>query len=222
MKNDSQKAKFLRKLLISATIFILSLLALFLVSLFVYKSGNNQSRLSYQYLLLEKEQNYWTSRGCLIEEIDKYIKFYAPNSIVSSYVLLNESDKVNIDIRFILVQALCESHFCTKGIAVKTNSMFNQGAFDGNTYDEILRIYKYTHPNESIAPYLKLLQKKYLGNKKVEWQLLDNFVDLNGKRYATDPNYEIALKHHLTEMQTKTPLDSLVNNYYLLKTETNR
>ena len=53
--------------------------------------------------------------------------------------------------------------------------------------------YIYQYPNESIEPYLQLLTNRYLVNK-MEYDLFENYVDINGSRYASDPDYESKLK----------------------------
>ena len=54
--------------------------------------------------------------------------------------------------------------------------------------------YKYSHPNESIEPYLKLLYRNYLTDE-AEAGLLKKFVDRNGNRFASDKNYEEKLSY---------------------------
>ena len=61
---------------------------------------------------------------------------------------------------------------------------------DGKTSEEIDNKYKFEYPNESIEPYLKLLATRYLVNKTEE-DLLKKFVDIDSKRYTSNPNYEI-------------------------------
>jgi len=75
-------------------------------------------------------------------------------------------------------------------MAAKTNSVFNVGAFDGDTYEQIQGRYKYKHPDYSIEPYIRLLYKDYIGGKRTELDLLAKYVNKNGKRYASGPDYE--------------------------------
>ena len=86
--------------------------------------------------------------------------------------LANKLTKYNIDIKFVLAQGEVESHFGTKGMASKTNSVWNVGAFDGYDLKHIRT--KYNNPNQSIEPYLILLNKKYLINK-IELDFKDCF-----------------------------------------------
>ena len=81
--------------------------------------------------------------------------------------------------------------------------------------------YKYSHPNESIEPYLKLLYEKYLTNE-VEEGLLRNFVDHNGNRFASDKNYEERLKYKYKYIGNNTQIDSLTTQLQYWAVKCNR
>lgn len=145
---------------------------------------------SYAYdCLKEAEITYWDYKAALINEVQNYINNIAPNSNLRGYALVEECERYNIDLCFVLAQGEIESHFGTKGIASKLNSVFNVGIYDGKTAEEIDNKYKFDYPNESIEPYLKLLNERYFVNK-TEQDLMKEFVDINGNRYASNPNYE--------------------------------
>ena len=137
----------------------------------------------------EAEITYWDYKCALVNEVQNYINTIAPSSNLRGYALVEECEKYGVDICFVLSQAEIESHFGTKGIASKLNSVFNVGIYDGKTAEEIDNKYKFDYPNESIEPYLKLLNERYLVNK-TEQDLMKKFVDINGNRYASNPNYE--------------------------------
>jgi flagellum-specific peptidoglycan hydrolase FlgJ len=137
----------------------------------------------------EAEITYWDYKCALVNEVQTYINNIAPSSNLRGYALVEECEKYDVDICFVLSQAEIESHFGTKGIASKLNSVFNVGIYDGKTAEEIDNKYKFDYPNESIEPYLKLLNERYLVNK-TEQDLIKKFVDINGNRYASNPNYE--------------------------------
>lgn len=146
---------------------------------------------SYAYdCMKEAEVTYWDYKVALINEVQNYITQIAPTSNLRGYAIVEECEKYNIDVCFVLAQGEIESHFGTKGIASKLNSVFNVGIYDGKTSEEIDNKYKFEYPNESIEPYLKLLTTRYLINKTEE-DLLKKFVDIDNKRYASNPNYEI-------------------------------
>ena len=137
----------------------------------------------------EAEITYWDYKCALVNEVQNYINTIAPSSNLRGYALVEECEKYGVDICFVLSQAEIESHFGTKGIASKLNSVFNVGIYDGKIAEEIDNKYKFDYPNESIEPYLKLLNERYLVNK-TEQDLMKKFIDIDGNRYASNPNYE--------------------------------
>ena len=158
----------------------------------------------------EAEVTYWDYKVALINEVQNYITQIAPTSNLRGYALVEECEKYNIDICFVLAQGEIESHFGTKGIASKLNSVFNVGIYDGKTTEEIDNKYKFDYPNESIEPYLKLLIDRYLINKTEE-DLMKKFVDKDGKRYASNPNYEIMVSERYKFITENTKIIELYN-----------
>ena len=112
--------------------------------------------------LKEYELKYWETKAQLVDEVQNYINTVAPTSNLRACILVDACEKYNIEVKFALAQGEIESHFGTKGLASKTNSVWNVGAYDDHFYSKIMGTYKYSHPNESIEPYLKLLYEKYL------------------------------------------------------------
>lgn len=55
--------------------------------------------------------------------------------------------------------------------------------------------------------------------RKTERDLLNKFVNLSGKRYASNELYEQELKLAWSEIDKTTKLDSLLNRYRYLKVE---
>ena len=140
------------------------------------------------------ESKYYAAREALVVEVENYIKEYAPSSALSALTLVNLCGEYGVDVRLPLAQGHIESHFGTKGTASKTNSVWNVGAYDGYSADKQIRKgYGFKHPDYSIEPYLKLLTTRYLVEGKTEEELLDNFVDINGNRYASCEEYESKL-----------------------------
>ena len=179
-------------------------------------------RTNYKYDYLEEVSlSYWNCKYEIVQDMDKFIYSKVENTNMSSIELLNLCEKYNIDIRLPLSQGLIESHYGTRGLATKTNSIFNMGAYDGWKYDKILGIYKYKHPNKSIEPYLKTLSESYLSDNKTEVDLLNNFVNINGSRYASYKGYESELKLVWDEINSTTRLDSLLQEYHYYKLELN-
>ena len=171
--------------------------------------------------LKEYELKYWETKIQLVDEVQNYINTVAPTSNLRACVLVAACEKYNIEVKFALAQGEIESHFGTKGLASKTNSVWNVGAYDNHFYSKIMGTYKYSHPNESIEPYLKLLYEKYLTNE-VEEGLLRNFVDHNGNRFASDKNYEERLKYKYKYIGNNTQIDSLTTQLQYWAVKCNR
>jgi flagellum-specific peptidoglycan hydrolase FlgJ len=132
---------------------------------------------------------------------------------LNARILLEICEEYNIDIKFVLAQGHIESHFGTKGMALKTNSVFNVLAYDGKSYDQICKKGKYSHPDHSIRPYLELLANDYMVEGKSEYDLLDEFVNKNGDRYASAPDYESKLNNTFINIGDSTNIDELYKQY---------
>ena len=147
------------------------------------------------------ELNYYGAKDTLTDAIDSYIKEIAPSSVMNGITFVNKCDEYNMNLFFVIAQAQVESSFATKGLGQKMNSAFNVKAYDGkgSKYMD-----KYDHPDDSIEPYIILVKKNYMGNSKTEMDLMNNYVNFEGKRYATNPDYE--------EMMLST-YKKLINRY---------
>lgn len=168
----------------------------------------------------ELELKYWKTKADLVDSVQSYITKVAPNSDLSGLVLLNECSSANIDLIFVLAQGQCESHYGTKGIGSKTNGVFNVGAYDNLSHDKMHKSHKFKHVNESVKPYLELLNNRYLVNGRTETDLLRSFVDKNGKRYASYTKYEEELRGVVNKIN-KTKISSLYDKYLNLKNKLN-
>ena len=171
--------------------------------------------------LKEYELKYWETKVQLVDEVQNYINTVAPTSNLRACILVDACEKYNIEVKFALALGEIESHFGTKGLASKTNSVWNVGAYDGHFYSKIMGTYKYSHPNESIEPYLKLLYEKYLTHE-VEEGLLRNFVNHNGNRFASDKNYEERLRYKYKYISNNTQIDSLTTQLQYWAVKCNR
>lgn len=180
--------------------------------------GFRNSKLKRDYQM-EKELKYWEVKSRLVTEVKSYIDSNSRYSAITPLAIVNACEEFDIDIRFVLAQAKIESHFGTYGIAARTNSVWNVGAFDGVSEPNILKKYRYKHPDESIRPYLKLLRDKYLVDGRTEQDLLKSYTDLGGMRYASDKSYEEKLKRELDKM---TALESVIAEYTYAKLNLNK
>lgn len=202
------------------TIFI----AIWVVNSFKYKDKKNNKEITYYYHIFINNQKlkYWSIKEELTQEINNYIQSVAPTSAVDGLTLLNDCEEYNIDIIFVLAQGTLESHFATKGIGGKINSIFNVCVYDtiknGNNVKEK---FKYSHPNQSVKPYLQLLTNDYLVNGKTEYDLLENYVNKNGKRYASYQNYEKDMISIINRIKNTTKLDSINQEFIKIKTINN-
>ena len=128
------------------------------------------------------------------------LKFNPDNLVLACYMY-------NYDLPLLLAQLQVESHFGTTDRAKRTNSMFSVGS-----YDDGKDVVKYKNQDASIVPYIKLINRNYLldGKKDVD-DLLQNFVNGAGKRYASNPNYENDLKKTRYKIMRLHP--ELLNDY---------
>lgn len=176
-------------------------------------------QVEYSYLydcMMEAELNYWSAKTSLVKEVQNYIDLIAPNSNLRGYAIVEECEKYRIDPIFVLAQGEIESHFGTKGLGSKFNNVFNVDVHDKvKGKADMNKKYIFDYPNQSIEPYLQLLTNNYLPGK-LEVDLMQNYVDINGSRYASDPDYEIKLqsKYKFIEENTKIQeYHSMMLNY---------
>lgn len=157
-------------------------------------------------------------RDDIVSEIDNYIDSIAPDSGLNGIKIFELCNKYDVDVRFVLAQGQAESHFGTTGIAAKTNSVWNVNAWDGRSADDMIRKGDgKKHPDASIEPYLILLTTKYLVNDKCELDMFDDFVDVNGNRYASNPNYEKLVEGIYNRINKETNLEPLLKEYRKLQ-----
>ena len=144
----------------------------------------------------------------LINEVDTYIDKISPSSKLDGKTIVDMCIKYNIDIMFVLAQGQIESHFGTTGTARKTNSVFNVGAFDGySSNTQIKKGYGFDHPNDSVEPYLILLINNYLVNDKKTDDLMYNYVNKYGQRYASHIGYEKMLRSVYNKINKTTNIN---------------
>lgn len=174
-------------------ILAIALASLIYAIVFVITDYKEKKRIeSYPFELLrhEADLSYNENKSLLVKEVQSYIDSVAPSSSMSGYAIVDNCEKYDLDIKFVLAQGQIESTFGTKGMAAKTNSVFNVGAYDSKTYEEINGKFRYKHPDFSIEPYMQLLYRDYISGTKTELDLMANYVSKSGKRYASNPNYE--------------------------------
>lgn len=166
--------------------------------------------------IMSEEQMYVQSvktkmKESLVFEVDKYINSMAPKSGLSAELIVDKCVEYDTDIIFVLAQGLLESHFGTKGKAAETNSVWNVG-----TYDNGRILYRYKTPNESLEPYLKLINENYFVNvteqgdtiyKDISHLTSDRgYINHDGKRFASARGYENAMRKLMITIDTKTSI----------------
>lgn len=175
------------------TIFVcLCLLVTYVTAAVLKKNYEEKSLKDYPFEVMKHEAvlSYNQYKSELVKEVKVYIDSVAPTSNLTGYAIVDYSEKYDLDIKFVLAQAQIESHFGTTGMALKTNSVFNVGAYDSASYDNINGKFKYKHPDFSIEPYMQLLYKDYITGTKTELDLMAKYVNKNGQRYSSNANYE--------------------------------
>ena len=177
-------------------------------------NNNGMSDYSYQIYRSRTELAMEGVKDNIVTEIDNYIDSVASDSGLNGIRLFELCDKYGVDVRFGMAQAEAESHFGTKGVAAKTNMVWNVKAYDNRTADDMIKKGDAkTHPDMSIEPYLILLTNEYLVNGKTEYDMFDKFVDSNGKRYASNPNYETMVLNIYNRINENTKLKDLLKEY---------
>ena len=150
----------------------------------------------------------------IVTSIDNYIDSVAPDNLLNGIKLFELCDKYGVDVRFAMAQAQVESHFGTKGMAAKTNIVWNVKTYDGDTLEDIKkRKCTFKHPDESIEPYLLLLVNDYFVDGKTEEDMFINFVNHDNKRYASNTNYEDMMLNVYNRINENTNLKKLIREY---------
>jgi hypothetical protein len=169
---------------------------------------------------LSKEEIYVRSvkekmMTSLINEVDKFLLKVAPETELTPSFLVEKCLEYDMDMVFVLSQGLIESHFGTKGLATKTNSVWNVGAYD----DQRPKNW-YESQDESIEPYLKLVTEKYLievtskGDtiyKDLQHLVLYSYTNYDGKRFASARGYENAMRKLMVKIDMETNISFYQN-----------
>jgi gas vesicle protein len=118
--------------------------------------------------------------------------------------IVDACEKNDFSIPFVLAVANLESCFGQTPRAQRTNSIFSVGS-----YDDGRDVCKFSTPNESIEHFIKLIKKDYLlnGKKRISDLLApNNFVNMNGNRYAKNPKYEGQVKSIMNRIIKMYPI----------------
>ena len=143
-----------------------------------------------------------------IDAVREYMVTALKNRNVSEDNLKLSPEKIvqacennNFDIPLLLAQAHLESCFGITNRAQKTNSVWSVGSYDNGK-----NVCTYASQDDSIVPYIKLMNNNYLNGKSVDDILTPGqFIDKNGNRYAQDPKYETKVKSIRNKILQKYP-----------------
>lgn len=138
--------------------------------------ANQIAREKFQKDSLMIEDKLSSAYDSLVFQIDGYIKKISPKSKMSAKNIADLSIEHSYDIPLLLAQAHLESRFGTH--TGGTNSVFG-----------VIRR-KFSHPDESVEDYIKLMKSRYLVTRTPEEALAKGMtLENGGGRYAEDPQY---------------------------------
>ena len=178
------------------------------------KYKDEGAKYEYEIYRSNMELKLWENKALCIDAINDYMKSVAKSTNLNGVAIFEACDEYNIDIVFVLAQAQIESSFGTAGIAAKTKSVWNVLAYDGRSADDMIaKGDGYSHPDQSIRPYLELLKTKYLVKNKTEYDLMMNYVAASGHRYASDKSYESRMQSLYKSINENTNINTYYNEY---------
>lgn len=204
------------------TVGVFAVVCLIIQTVFMVRDEIEKRNISnYPFTVMKHEAvlSYNEYKSRLVKEVKHYIDSVAPTSTLSGYAIVDLAEKYDLDIKFVLAQGQLESHFGTTGMAVKTNSVFNVGAYDSMKFENINGKFKYRHPDFSIEPYMQLLYKNYITGSKTELDLMAKYVTKGGRRYSSNSNYEremLALYKKIDETTGISRLQGEVRRYRII------
>ena len=128
--------------------------------------------------------------------------FNPDNIQISPEKMVEACNKTGFDLPLLIAQAHLESCFGLTPRARRTNSVFSVGSYDSGK-----NAYIYATQNDSIEPYIRLVQNNYLGNRTIDDMLQPGaFVNGQNKRYATSKDYEKKVASIRNRIISKYPI----------------
>lgn len=136
------------------------------------------------------------------------------NAPITAKDIIDVSAKYNVPVELILAQGAMESNFGTKGRAARTNNIFNVGnttpgdKMRKGSKEQQAVSRKFDSWIDGLDAYASLMSRRYAPDGN--WSnLLENFVNDEGNRYATAEGYEDSLKQMIDEFYKMTPKNSV-------------
>jgi hypothetical protein len=174
-----------------------------------------QSTLKEQ-ILVEDTKKLFDQYGFAVLNLSNPEHFNAYKSVADSYIATRKANhlgangymfassalqaqknfKVLVPVELALAQMNQEGGFSIdpKAQPVRTINPFNIGNVDNGATK------KYPNVSQAILSYYNLMARDYLNGKSVS-DLLKNFVDYRGLRYASAPNYEAKVTDTLNDVK---------------------
>lgn len=145
-------------------------------------------------------RNQYDDFEVLTQKIESYLDRFPIDKLpyderISAEAIASAAIKYDIPFEFILAVGQLESRFLTDPKARRgsqTKSLFSVGL-----YDDGRNIRTYDNVNSSVDDFAKLIRNNYLGDNKNIDDLLDDFVNLEGNRYASNINYENQIRKQM-------------------------
>lgn len=195
----NRKEKF-KKILLFALMFLLPFISINADTI----DSNNYAydSISIKHVVNQHEKD--SIIGLIEKEAITFVKKYYPNcpDIIPTHIVKMGLEN-DIDICFMLAQTQLETTFGKAGIgrAVSRHSLFG------------VERRHYSNYIDAINDYVKLLKTSYLVKGRTEQNLLKNYVNRSGYRYAGNPNYEVSLRKYYNIICNVTKIKFLQNQY---------
>ena len=129
---------------------------------------------------------------------------YSPeNILITPEAMITACNETGFDLPLLIAQAHLESCFGLTPRARRTNSVFSVGCYDSGK-----NAATYATQDDSILPYINLMQKNYLTDDKTVDDILmpGSFVNADNKRYASATDYERKVKSIRNKIISKYPI----------------
>lgn len=174
-------------------------------------------------LLVLKQKELAIIKNELVKQVDSVIQKYSANTskITASY-FVDKCLEYDVDIIFALSQCNQETNLGkiseNMGLAGKCKSICSLGIFtNAKKVEDVPEKYKYFHIDQSIEPYLKQLKRTYIVNGKTEQDMMRNFVNLRGERYAAHRGYERNIRATYRIIEKKSNIDELQKRNQIMR-----
>jgi hypothetical protein len=169
-----------------------------------------------EHILVEDTKKLFDQYGFAVLNLSNPEHFLAYRSVADSYISTRKANHLGVNgymfaisalqaqknfnvlvpVELALAQMSQEGGFSIdpKAKPVRTINPFNIGNVDNGTTK------KYPNVSQAILSYYNLMARDYLNGKSVS-DLLKNFVDYRGLRYASAPNYEAKVTDTLNDVK---------------------